>query len=163
MYICLWICYYSAIIIDVIYQSLRVTRPLLSQTSQILTKTTNPCFICNVVYLMTFSIARIRTMWQWMVDKRWFEMDGERKSRCLIWAAIPKYEEPGQFSRYSDWLPARQLTGGSLSPDRVKNFLFSTSSRPTLGPTQPLIKWMPGALPLGDKEAGAWSWPLTSN
>jgi hypothetical protein len=30
--------------------------------------------------------------------------------------------------------------GRSLSPGRVKNFLFSTSSRPDLGSTQPPIK-----------------------
>jgi hypothetical protein len=29
----------------------------------------------------------------------------------------------------------------SSSPDRVKNFLFSTSSRPPLVPIQPPIEW----------------------
>jgi hypothetical protein len=38
-------------------------------------------------------------------------------------------------SRYSDWLRA-----WSSSPGRVKDFLFSTSSRPVLGPTQPPIQ-----------------------
>jgi hypothetical protein len=36
--------------------------------------------------------------------------------------------------------------GRSSSPGRVKNFLFSTSSRPALGSTQPPIQWVPGAL-----------------
>jgi hypothetical protein len=45
-------------------------------------------------------------------------------------------------SRYSDWLRAGRLRGRSSSPGRVKNFLFSTSSRPALGPTH----WVPGAL-----------------
>jgi hypothetical protein len=34
--------------------------------------------------------------------------------------------------------------GRSSSPGRVKNFLFSTSSRPALGSTQPPIQWVPG-------------------
>jgi hypothetical protein len=38
---------------------------------------------------------------------------------------------------------------GSPSPGRVKNFLFSISSRPALGSTQPPIKWVPGALSRG--------------
>jgi hypothetical protein len=33
---------------------------------------------------------------------------------------------------------------GSSNPGRVKNFLFSMSSRPALGPTQHPIQWVPG-------------------
>jgi hypothetical protein len=44
--------------------------------------------------------------------------------------------------------------GRSSSPGRVKNFLFSTSSRPTLGSTQPPIQWVPGALSLEVKQSG---------
>jgi len=33
-------------------------------------------------------------------------------------------------------------------------FLFTTASRPALGPTQPRIQWVPGALPLGVKPPG---------
>jgi hypothetical protein len=35
---------------------------------------------------------------------------------------------------------------GVPSSGSVKNFLFSTSSRPTLGSTQPPTQWVPGAL-----------------
>jgi hypothetical protein len=38
---------------------------------------------------------------------------------------------------------------GVPSPGRVKNFLFSTSSSPALGSTQPPIQWVPGALSRG--------------
>jgi hypothetical protein len=39
-------------------------------------------------------------------------------------------------------------------PGRDKAFLFSTTSRPVLGPTQPLIQWVLGALFLGVKRSG---------
>jgi hypothetical protein len=62
--------------------------------------------------------------------------------------------EPGQLSRYSDWLRAGRRRGRSSCPGRVKNFLFSTSSRPALGPTQPPIQWVPGARSPGVKREG---------
>jgi hypothetical protein len=57
-------------------------------------------------------------------------------------------------SQFSDWLRAGRPRGWSLSPGRVKNFLFSTSSRPVLGPTQPPIPRVPGALSPGVKRPG---------
>jgi hypothetical protein len=48
------------------------------------------------------------------------------------------------LSRYSDWLRAGRPRGRSSSCGRVKNYLFSTSSIPDLGPTQPSIQWVPG-------------------
>jgi hypothetical protein len=43
---------------------------------------------------------------------------------------------------------------GGTSPGRVNNFIFSTSSRPALGPTQPPIQCVPRALYTGVKRAG---------
>jgi hypothetical protein len=43
--------------------------------------------------------------------------------------------------------------GRSLNSGRVKNFLFSMSSRPALGSTQPPIKEVTGVFPRG-KAAG---------
>jgi hypothetical protein len=57
----------------------------------------------------------------------------------------------GLGSRNSDWLRAGRPRGRSLSPGRVKNFLFSTSSRPAVGSTQPPIKWIQEALSPGVK------------
>jgi hypothetical protein len=54
--------------------------------------------------------------------------------------------EPAYLSRYSYGLDGR----GSI-PDRVKMFLLSIASRPALGPTQPPIQWVPGAVSPGAK------------
>jgi hypothetical protein len=62
--------------------------------------------------------------------------------------------EAGMLSRYSDWLRAGRPRVRSSSPDRVLNFLFSTSSRPTLESTQPPIQWVPWALSPGVKRLG---------
>jgi hypothetical protein len=49
-------------------------------------------------------------------------------------------------SRDSVWLQAGRPRGRSSSPGRVKNFLFSMSSTPSLGSTQPPIQWVLWAL-----------------
>jgi hypothetical protein len=43
---------------------------------------------------------------------------------------------------------------GVWSSSGGKNFHFSISSRPALGPTQPPIQWVPGALSSGVKGPG---------
>jgi hypothetical protein len=63
-------------------------------------------------------------------------------------------KEKGQLSRYNDCLRARRPKGPNSSPGRDKNFLFSMSSRPTLGPTQPPIQWLPRVLSRGVKRPG---------
>jgi hypothetical protein len=61
----------------------------------------------------------------------------------------------GGTAQCSDWLRERRLRGGSSSPDRVENFLFSTAFRSVLGPTQPPIQWVSGALSPGVKPLGS--------
>jgi hypothetical protein len=57
-------------------------------------------------------------------------------------------------NRYNYWLRNGLSRGRSSSPGRAKNFHFSTSSVPALGPTQSLIDWIPGTLSLGIKRPG---------
>jgi hypothetical protein len=64
------------------------------------------------------------------------------------------HKEPGWRSRYSDWVRAWRLRGRSSSPGWVNNFLFSKSSRPALGSTEPPIQWVLGALSPGVKRPG---------
>jgi hypothetical protein len=67
---------------------------------------------------------------------------------CYV-AAIKESVHAGiaqSASRYSDWLRAGRLRGWSSSPGRVKNFIFSASTRPVLRPAQPSVQWAPRAL-----------------
>jgi hypothetical protein len=84
------------------------------------------------------------------IDKTRWGIKGQR-DLPLITAYIRFFPLPilGMF-----WLRAGGLRGQSSSPGRAKNFLFSTSSRPALGPTQLPIQWVRGLLPQG-KAAGA--------
>jgi hypothetical protein len=65
----------------------------------------------------------------------------------------PETEKQSQ-NEPSYWLRARRPRGRSSSTDKRKNFHFSMSSRPALGPTQPPIQWAPGALSPGVKRPG---------
>jgi hypothetical protein len=47
-----------------------------------------------------------------------------------------------------------EMDGWGSIPGRSKIFLYSTASTPTLGPTQPAIKWVPRHLSRGVKRQG---------
>jgi hypothetical protein len=53
-----------------------------------------------------------------------------------------------------DRLRAGQPRGRNSSPGRVKNFLFSTSSKTVLGSNQPHNQWVPGVLSPGVRGQG---------
>jgi hypothetical protein len=63
----------------------------------------------------------------------------ESPASCHSDTGFLGFQEPGYLSRYSCG-----LDGPGSIPGKI--FLFSASSKPTLGPTQPLIQWVPGAL-----------------
>jgi hypothetical protein len=59
--------------------------------------------------------------------------------------------QPGWFSRYSDDL--RVVGPGFSFRHGQEIFLYSIASRPDLGPNQPPIQWVPGALSLEVKRS----------
>jgi hypothetical protein len=70
---------------------------------------------------------------------------GRHVSRyCSVHLCLVNGTRLSKPSRYSDWLRTGRPRSRSSSPGRVKNFVFSTSSRPALGPTQLPIQWVPG-------------------
>lgn len=71
------------------------------------------------------------------------ELDGKRKIFC----------EQGKVSRCSavGTVTGYGLRGWSSSPGRPKNFHFSLSFRPAMGPMQPPIQWVLEVLSQGVK------------
>jgi hypothetical protein len=68
--------------------------------------------------------------------------------KCFWQIMMPLFRlwEPGQRSRYSDWLGAGRTRGRISSPRSLENFLFCTSPRAVLGSTRPPIQWVTRAL-----------------
>jgi hypothetical protein len=58
------------------------------------------------------------------------------------------------FSRYSEWLLAGPQRCRSSSLFRVKNYFFSTASKPALWPIQPPFQWVPETLSQEVKRPG---------
>jgi hypothetical protein len=74
---------------------------------------------------------------------------------CGLYLALRTYFYSYRGGRDSDWLRAGRPRGRSSSSGMCKNVLFSTSSKPALGPTQFPIHLVPGALSLGVKRSGS--------
>jgi hypothetical protein len=91
----------------------------------------------------------------WDPRHKYGRMRGFKKTEQSQIVKVPRLnQEPRWRSRYSDWLRAGRRRGQSSSPGRVKSFLFSTSSRPAMGPTQPPIQGVPVNLSPGVKRPG---------
>jgi hypothetical protein len=73
--------------------------------------------------------------------------------------SLKHFYSPHMRARIAQSCSIRLRTGwsGFRVPAGAGNFLFTTTSRPPLGTTQPHIQWVPGALSLRVK------WPLTSH
>jgi hypothetical protein len=61
------------------------------------------------------------------------------KEHASLQGTYSDIQEAGQLSCYSDGL------GPGLDSRQCKIFLYSTASRPVLGPTQSPIQWLPRA------------------
>jgi hypothetical protein len=81
------------------------------------------------------------------------EVEEQCTIRCLTFhkfAGIPQLDGVDIVTGYR--LDDRGI--GVPSPGKAKNFLFYKSYGPALGPTQPPIQWVPGALSPGVKRLG---------
>jgi hypothetical protein len=80
-------------------------------------------------------------------------------AHTVVSSPITDNEEWVQFDVFMkvsvkiDWLRAGWPRGRSSSSGKVKNFLFSMSSRPALGSTQPLTQWVSWGVKLQGREA----------
>jgi hypothetical protein len=77
---------------------------------------------------------------------RWTSMNTVHSSRCVLIMASKKKSAPEFFPELTTY--CQQCLGLAFC-------LFATGSRMALGPTQPPIQWVPGALSRGSKVVGA--------
>jgi len=71
-------------------------------------------------------------------------------AHTILYGDFNKSRDSSLLQRWTtDW-----MTGGFESRQGLGMFLFTTSSRTTLGPTKHPIQWVPGTLPLRVKRPG---------
>jgi hypothetical protein len=85
-----------------------------------------------------------------LLDEIWGFQPGKNLD-FVFWAMLPCSFEV--ITNISGWRAASIIQSYS-NPGRNENFLFSTKSRPALGPTQPPIQWEPKSISLGIKRSG---------
>jgi hypothetical protein len=85
--------------------------------------------------------------YRYRADNLTYTLQGDR-----LFSLVFRWIGSGIAQRYS---PGRWTwQSGFESRQGMGIFLFTTVSRPALGPTQPHIQWLPGALSLGVKRLG---------
>jgi hypothetical protein len=70
-------------------------------------------------------------------------------SNCEIYS-----RQHSTITKFSSHIAGWTTEGSDFESCKVKNFLFSTSSRPAQGPIQPPIQWVLGVLSQGIKLPG---------
>jgi hypothetical protein len=75
------------------------------------------------------------------------------KEKCIILKTHNLLIRSRNSSVVQRWATGWMI-GGFYSRQGLGTFFFTTASRPVLGPTQPPIQWVPGALFLGVKRPG---------
>jgi hypothetical protein len=76
---------------------------------------------------------------------------------CPLYSSwLPKFlmKIISSASRATGRVPASRATGRVRLPAEARDFLYSTESRQALGPIQPPIQWLQGALSVGVKRPG---------
>jgi hypothetical protein len=72
--------------------------------------------------------------------------ESQYKNNFILFITLHNSYMPGYLNRYSVWL--RDAWSGFDFRRGLRIVFFATASRPALGPTQPHIQWLPGALSL---------------
>jgi hypothetical protein len=92
-----------------------------------------PCFRARGKFVCLFCLSKL-------LHARFISEETERDNKICYWGP---YFKPGQLSRYSDGLRAGLPRFDSWQAQEI--CLFSTASRPAVGPAQPRTLWMPEA------------------
>jgi hypothetical protein len=79
---------------------------------------------------------------------------------CVVFFVNPGWESQYESrDKATGWTTGIRFPAGAM----MGFLLFATATRPALGPTQPLIQWVPGACHRAGKGAGAWHWSFVSS
>jgi hypothetical protein len=85
------------------------------------------------------------------LHRLWYQLLKTLHYYCYYDYYYYHHHHHNQLSRCSDGLWTKRP---GFDSQQKQDFLFATASRPALGPTQPPIQWVPGALSLAVKRPG---------